>query len=283
MMGLREADEPASVVFDGWTFTELYEPGVHVDVRPGLGRYRLELSRAVASVDEFWHLEPEGIHLLEDLQRVWAYAWGTPMHSSGFGIFLSILRAPDGWSSNGDELCEALQRERGGLIVKGRGTSTSRHWRYAPQFPLRRAVQALRWYRAASEDNPVRELIHLHYRAHVINDSEGPPLILAKALEIVRELLPGKTTAEKQAALPPGVESLLSYPLNQLFNLQQNRRETRHAVVRTGAELHPPMDGVEGLAFLKSADLVVNAVVAERLGLEPWLPSEGEAPAPSAS
>jgi hypothetical protein len=277
MMGLLEHDEPASVTFEGWTFTELYEPDAHAEVRPGLGRYRLELSRAVSSIDEFWRLEPEGIHLLEDLQRVWAYAWGTPMHSSGFGVFLSIVRAPDGWLSNGDQLCEDLQRERGGLIVGGRGTSTSRHWRYAPQFPLRRALQALRWYRDTSEDNAVRELIQLHYRAHVVNDPDGPALILAKALDIVRELLPGETDAKKQTALPAGVEGLLAYPLHELFNLANNRRETRHPVVQGEAALHPPLAG-EGLGFLKSADLVVNAVASERLGLDPWLPLQGEAP-----
>jgi hypothetical protein len=261
-LGLLTEGSPCTCEFEGWTFREVYEPNAAQDIAPGLGHYHLVLEREVNTPEELWHWDPIGVRLLERLDWVWAYAWGTPFRSSGFHISLVDIAPPAGWSSNAKDLSVDLQRQTGGLIISGGGI-TQRHWRRVPFFPLTRAIAALTAYPGA--DELVRELIGIHHQAHA---SKEPALLLSKGLEIVRRLLPGQSDKQKQVALDPEIAGHLRSDLHALFGAANTRRSTRHAVKPSELALHPPFAGNEVLDFLMDADFLVNAVVCQRLGLE---------------
>lgn len=99
---------------------------------------------------------------------------------------------------------------------------------------------------------PVKALVDLHYFAHIVGDSYSIFIFLAKSLEIVRALIPGKTDVQKQKALPDDVRSRLKTSLHDIIGLANTRYEIRHIVKdKNIISLHQKMNNSERVHFKK--------------------------------
>lgn len=133
-------------------------------------------------------------------------------------------------------------------------------------------------YLAASD--PVHSLIEHHYDSQIASDSHSRLFSLAKGLEIVRAMLPGKSDQQKQSALDSEVVSYLKIGLRDLFIIANNRREVRHIVKKpSSTELHPKLTPQESDAFLHDADVIIRCVVAKELGM-PMIAISDKEPTP---
>jgi hypothetical protein len=222
---------------DGWRFREACEPAAEPGVPPDVGKYRLTIERTVTVEDNVHKLYARGLDLVERVNRLWTVVAGVPFGRSGFSALLSKLEPPSGWESNVDEVDDAIQQAIGGFT--GRVDVYGIEWFHTPTLPLQRLITALNAYDAL--DDIMKELIDLHYEARR-SPSRRDSFRLAKALEIVRNLLPGKDNRARERSLPPEVRSALTHPLNWLYKVSNERRETRHPV-RKGRSLalHPEL------------------------------------------
>jgi hypothetical protein len=264
-LGILGDAAPSEAHFEGWRLRELFIPQAHPEIAPDIGSYSLLVERQLTLDDDARHWHTVGVDLVERIDRLWAFAAGLPLRSRGFQVTLASIEAPKGWQSNVKEIDHAIQAATQDIIVGSVGFS-SRHWRYAPEFPLVQLVQGLNSYIVA--DELVRELIDLHYEAHHSASSRSRAVLFAKALEIVRELLPGRDDRSREAELPVHVREALSHSLAWLYNLSNNRRNTRHPVTKQpNLALHPEMPGSEYMDYLRNADLLIRYVGSAKLGL----------------
>jgi hypothetical protein len=259
------AGTPGSGFYDGWTLREEWDPTRHKRGAEPYGEYRILVERDVSSHDEVNDRLVEGVHLVEDMERVWSYATGMALRSRGFDIVLGEFKPPTGWSTNAREVDRVLQSQESDLIVGSLGI-TSTHWRTCEDFPLKPLVAALSAYRQA--DDLTRALVGFHFEGLMSRTDDGPEFLFAKGLEMVREMLPGADDVAKEAALHPDVRQSLTQSPHWLFGIANTRRNTRHPITKKPTTaLHPAMTGQETLDYLRNADAVIRGVVCERLGL----------------
>lgn len=250
--------------FDGWRFRETYDQEAEPSIPADVGKYRLTIERAVTVKDNVHELYARGVDLVERVNRLWTVVAGVPFGRSGFSVILASLETPLGWETNVDEVDDAIQQATGGLT--GKVDVYGVEWFHTPTFPLQRLITALNAYEAL--DEIMKELIDLHYEAPRSPSRRGS-FHLAKPLEIVRELLPGKNDKARERSLPAEVRSALTHPLSWLYEVSNERRETRHPVKkRGGLVLHPELRPEEYQDFLRDADLVIRSVISTALGLD---------------
>ena len=249
---------------DGWRFREAYEPAEEPGVPADVGKYRLTIQRTVTVKDNVHELYAKGVDLVERVNRLWTVAAGVPFGLSGFSVLLSSLETPTGWETNLDEVDDAIQQAAGGLT--GKVDIYGVEWFHTSTLPLKRLITALKAYETL--DDIMKELIDLHYEARRAPSRRGS-FRLAKALEIVRELLPGEDDKARERSLPPDVRSALTHPLSWLYEVSNKRRETRHPITKTGGlALHPELKPEEYQEFLRDADLVIRYAIGDALGLD---------------
>jgi len=106
------------------------------------------------------------------------------------------------------------------------------------------ALEALAAFRNAQP--VVRSLVELHFSALTSTRVDGRLFFFAKALELVRALLPGADLPAKSANLHPEIRGELARPLSWLYDMSNNRFDVRHVVRNPqGPDLHPPMTSEE--------------------------------------
>ena len=93
ILGLQTISQPFSTSIGSWRISEIYRPDVHSSLRPGLGSYAVVLEADVASTEELLDLHYDGVTLCEELEPVWLYVWGTPLHGFGWGVRVEITRS----------------------------------------------------------------------------------------------------------------------------------------------------------------------------------------------
>lgn len=265
MFGLLQPAEPHSASIGRWTVRELYIPHVHDDVHPGLGSYQVVLEAEVDTPSEVENRFSEGVDIAEQLEHLWLYAAGLTLHGNGFSLSLASLEPPKKWRTNVKEVRRAAQARH--LRISGEVSFQTRHWHFRSFLPLRPALKVRENYAVA--DDITRALAGLHYDAHTARKFEERAFHLAKALELVRKVLPGHTDEQKEASLPADIRSCLEIDLHALYDLSNSRFDTRHAAARSATPaLYPRMTDEELLKFLRSADTVVRAVVCDRLDVD---------------
>jgi hypothetical protein len=142
-----------------------------------------------------------------------------------------------------------------------------RYWMTLPYMPLKRALEAVRAYRTS--DAATRLLIDLHTRSLKEPGSDTQLILLAKALELVRAVLPGRKDADKQKALQAEVQASLNQSLPWLYDIANNRLEVRHVVKDpTVLRLHDRLTSTERKDYRHDADAVLRGVITQRLGIE---------------
>ena len=202
--------------------------------------------------------------LSSDLDRVWPYVAGEPL----LPVVLTIrLRDdPEGWSSNFRELERHFARLSGAPL--GYGEVINRRWMKMPIAPLGRALEALGRLRSLSG---AAKLLHeLHYSSLKSTDFNAQMFTLAKCLEIVRHLLPGRNDTQRHKSLDPTIQASVTHSLHDLLGLANKRLDVRHAVENPiGPTFHPEMTGEERSSFVHDADTIVRGVVSSHLGVPP--------------
>jgi hypothetical protein len=264
--------EPFSTTAYDWTIVEHFSEDAYE--REGLryGPHRVVLERAIAKIDDLHNVYLDGVTLAENLDVVWQYAAGLPWRHVGFEPSWFAIDPPQGWESNQKRVRDSLQALESDLII-GDATIGVQHWRAGSELPLRKALTALDAF--TRTDDLTAAVIRLHYYAQLFLRHGGAHFLFAKALEIVRELLPGSSDQAKHASLPPEIRHGMTRSLAWLFEMSNSRFDTRHPITKKpGLALHPSMSSEEEVAFMKNSHTVLTAVVCQRLGLEPILLGE---------
>ena len=175
-----------------------------------------------------------------------------------------------GWESN--------YREAEKEVNKGRAHATFSYEKVSNSafsyWPVKTALIARESYLLASE--PIKAMVELHYFAHKVGDSYSSFFFLAKSLEIVRALLPGKTDVQKEKEFPDDVRSRMKTSFHDIVGLANTRYEIRHIVKdKNNISLHEKMNNSEINSFKHDADLIIRFVVCNNLGISLIIPEKG--------
>jgi hypothetical protein len=255
---------PHDDIVDGLRIREEWTAHSDTTLPDGVKAYRIYVEADVDSLDVVRDTWSRAHDFIDDLDRAWPYIAGEPLQpimlTFGFGD------GPIGWSTNFRE----LERYFAGLAGSPLGSVEvlNRHWMKLPIAPLRGALAALTRFRLLT--GPALALHELHFSSLKSTDSNAQLFLLAKCLEVVRYLLPGRDDAQRQRSLHPVVQGSLTYSLHDLIGLANTRVDIRHAVRSPrGPTMHSAMSAVERARFIIDANAVVRGVLCDRLEVQP--------------
>lgn len=259
---------------DGLRVCDIAEPANADGLPEGARQYCVQIAKEVDTLEESLEAHRQADSLIADLERVWAYSAGLPLRP--LRTYLEVHYALEGWTSNVEEVQNAIRAQKQGIT--GTVRIVSRHWMHAPHFPLRLALEAVVAFRNAQP--VVRSRVELHFSALTSARVDGRLFFFAKALELVRALLPGADVRAKSAGLHPEIQGELVRPFSWLYDMSNHRFDVRH-VVRDpqGPDLHPLMTPEELRDFEHDADLVIRGVIAQHLAIELAVARTGPPPA----
>lgn len=227
--------------------------------------YCLRMEARVENQEELRERSRSALDLAGDLDLVWPYVAGAPLFPRVLTI--QLVKAPSGWRTNADRIGRHLPWVGPGFHAKMRMAGGRRYWMTLPYMPLKPALEAVRAYRTS--DAATRLLIDLHTRSLKEPGSDTELILLAKALELVRAVLPGRGDADKQKNLQAEVQASLTHPFAWLYNIANNRLEVRHVVKdRTRLRLLDRLTSSERKDYRHDADAVLRGVITQRLGIE---------------
>jgi hypothetical protein len=260
LYGVTGGGEPSGGAFEGFDLRETLKPVSISGVPPEVGEYTVSIERAIRSSDELLAASGQVRSFVLDLDKFWIYAAGEPLNPIVKSV--SLERGIAGWSHNELRVRDYLVRNcRQMLAVVD---SRVHHWVIMPQFPLVPALRARAAYQSATPSG--QALVDLHYSALKSGYGEGRLFGLAKALELARQILPGKSDTTKQQALNTLVGDNLHRSLHWLMDMANNRYHTRHAVQKgLTVQLKPKMTGEEIADFEHDANLIIRGTVHREL------------------
>jgi hypothetical protein len=260
LYGVTGGGEPTVGTFEGFDLRETLRVAAINGVPPEVGEYTLSIERTVKSSDELLTISAEVGGFVADLDKFWIYAAGEPLNPIVKRV--SLERRIAGWSHNELQVRDYLVRNcRQMLAVVD---SRDQHWVVMPHFPLVPALRARAAYQAATPSG--QALVDLHYSALKSSYGEGRLFGLAKALELAREILPGKSDTTKQQVLNSLIAGNLHHSLHWLMDMANNRYHTRHAVQKgLTVQLKPKMTGEEIADFEHDANLIIRGTVHREL------------------
>ena len=213
----------------------------------------------------------EVLDFVDELDKAWVYACGHPLTKKHFAFMSPHITVPDGklsgWKSNYRE----VEKE----INKGKAHATISlikldHASF-PYWPLEVAINVRKEYLQSTEQ--AQTLVDLHYYAHKVKSGYAMLFFLAKSLELIRSLLPGRNNSAKEKQLPRDVREKLHSSFNHILGLSNKRFEIRHIVKNTkDSTLHTKLTNEELKIFKEDADLIIRAVVCKELGVPLHLP-----------
>lgn len=244
---------------DCWDVTELFQPDRFRHQGERYGEYRVVLSYDVPADEDGGSAYIAGCYLARQLDRVWTYSTGLPLGSRAYDWFLTPTNPPPDWNSNARE---ALPEGDWSLLQSR--ISYAAPYRTTHKPPLQETIEIMK--AVAESEEVVQQLCSYHFEALSTTEGDVHFLLLAQGLEIARTLLAGSTTAAKQQNLPDAVAVLCRRDLNWLFNMMQQRRQTRHAIDNGRVVvLKKPFEDDEEGDYLHDANLIIQHVVAKRL------------------
>ena len=110
----------------------------------------------------------------------------------------------------------------------------------------------------------VQEIGEFHLAAVASEDGDLPLLLYAQGIDVARSLLHN----DKKTVLPESVRSRQKRDLNWLFEMCNQRRETRHAIDKQDSlELKAQFTDEERDDFLHDSGLLLHFVVTRALGI----------------
>jgi hypothetical protein len=235
--------------------------------------YGLRMECQVTTKEQAQRCDTEARQLARDLNTVWAYVALVTLFPKRFMIRLS--KPPDGWRTNFKRIKSVRPiKPRSSLPISGPPgppvgftvnikINPGRYKVVLPYMPLQRALAAVQAYRTANQTT--RFLMDLHFGAIDQLGTGAQLFLFAKALELARVMLPGRTDSQGEAALPPAGRAALRRSFHWLFDIANNRLEIRH--VARGGSLLPKLSPAESADFVHDADVVIRGVVERELGI----------------
>ncbi len=256
---------PHRAVFNGMQVSEEWTLHPDSGLPKGVKAYRITIEAQVNSLSELRDAWGRAGDLSEELDQVWPYIAAERLHP--LVLTISLRDDTDGWSSNRRELERHFARLSGSPLAHAE--AINRHWLKMPSPPLSRALDALVQLRLLIG---AKKLLHeLYYSSLNSHDHDAQMFILAKCLEIVRTLLPGRNDDQRHKTLDPIIQESVTHSLHDLFGLANNRLDVRHAVENpVGPIFHPEMTGQERSDFIDDADTIVRGVICGYLGVPGW-------------
>lgn len=236
------------------------------NLREGLGDYFVRIEIEINDESQLLDIYPKVSNLAKSLDKAWMYACGHPLSKRHFSFSAPYIEHIDGsiegWSNNIKEIKEKMHRNEWSLDINVEHI----HWAYYNEYPLSNAMNIIDSLSHATEQ--LNTLVDFHYLSHKVEDGYSMCFFLAKGLELVRSLLPGKPLQVKEKNLSDISEHLYS-SLNKLYDLSNNRFEVRHIVRNLeNLTLHPRMTNEEFKIFKHDSDLVIRSVVCSNLGID---------------
>lgn len=259
---IAESDGAAHAqTFRGWAVREVCEPNARHLSGEAFRSYRVTMERHLQEGDDAGHYFIQGSYLSQAIDRMFAYITGRVLSDSGVLPYSGAVGPPPGWHSNGPE---AVQTSDWNIIQSG--ASWFPDHRVVPRLPLEAVLRALEAYYGLDDLHGL--LIDYHLSALSAAEEDVSHFLLAKALEIVRKVLEGKSLRNKEAGLPPEVKSRLRRPFQWLYDMSNNRVQTRHPISRDpAATLNPSFDNEEERDFSHDADVILRFVGSRSLGV----------------
>lgn len=258
---------------DGVLITEKYQPN-----NESHGRYQIVLKKQIVNLQDLTETASKLKKIAQSFNDLLTYVIGFPLNIDAQDFYGSKIKfAPvnkiEGWQSNYDDVLLILQKKENpeqrhfGKITIGSITHTST----LKETPLPELIKINQNY--SGLDNISKMLIRFHLLA-LTNEYDVKYLLLGKALEIAKELLPVKgNTSESFKHLPPQLQKAFKErTISWLYEMSNHRLETRHAInSKSEDKLHNEMTKEEYYDFLYLSDLLISNIVRTKLGLEPLI------------
>jgi hypothetical protein len=224
---IQQAASPYSIELDEWVFQEHFEAPRRSFDSEAYGRYHVTMDHAIGVDEDAGNAFISGEYHAHALEKAWLYGTGTTIGGRGYDFLLP----PGPPAPAVDQQCTRCT-SRFGLGAATRRASYSPSQRVAPTLPLKACIAVLS--ALADADDVTAQLTTYHFGAVTTVDPDLHLLLFAQRLEIARVVLPGNTKHSKEAGLPAAVTSRLSHGLDCLFEMSNQRRQTRHAIDKKG-------------------------------------------------
>lgn len=241
------------------------------------GEYQLILKKTVNNTQELNESAKSLNSIALLINPLMTYAIGYPINVSkkefyGKNINLVVKNKVESWTTNYDQVSQILQTREHPHGISGIGTIgdiiTRSASEYAPLFELVKVIDGYKHL-----DNLTKKLIRYHTLAHS-HEFDVRYILLGKALEIAELLLPIPKDRKKSfGLLPPEIKDEFNdRNILWLYNMSNNRMETRHAVnLASKDSLHSWMTDDEYFYFMYLSDLLITYIVRTKMNLEPMI------------
>ena len=250
------------------TITESFKDSARYDsIEKNLGEYKVICRARCASLPELMANYRSILEATREIDVAWLYSCGHPLAKEHYTLLSPSVLMYDGtikgWKTNYRSIRKKMHYGKPRVDF-----SISRvDHAHLETYPLQSALSACEAIRHAGAT--VRALIELYYSARKVADTYSVLFFMSKALEMVRKILPGKNDAEKEQSLAAKCSIKLPISLHQMYDLANNRFETRHAIARENhVRLMPHITNEELRTFLASGDDIIRAVVCAELGVQ---------------
>jgi hypothetical protein len=260
--------QPFSRELDDWVFHERFESS-RFRTSETFGYYQVEMEHPILDTEQAGSLFISGEFYAEALEKSWMYGTGIPLAGRGYEHMLLPAHLPFRWSSNASDV---LPESDWALLREGASYTASR--RTAPSLPLLTCMKVMD--ALLETDDITMQIVEYHYGAATTLNQELHFLLLAQGLEMGRALLDGTTKDEQERLLPTAISTRLKNGLNWLFEISNQRRQTRHAINKRGAvELKQRLSDEEEHDFVAGANTVLHFLVCRRLAIPLTLFEDG--------
>lgn len=269
---IQSDSNPHHEVVDGLSVSEhscINEKYKHIS--PALGDYFLTIETGVDDTSELQSKHFVIQQFISELDRSWMYTCGHPLVKKVLTFTGPYIDFPDGningWVSNFRDAEKELKRGKAHIV----GSFINYSHSVISYWPLQKALSIRKSFLSALE--PVTALVDLHFFAHKVEDSYSSFIFLAKAMELVQSMLPGKTNDKKEKNLPDEFRTRIQTSLHHIMGLANTRYEIRHIVKeKQNCTLHQKLNNSEINAYKHDADLFIRYVVCEKLAIPLIIP-----------
>jgi hypothetical protein len=271
--GINTDSKPAIIKIGDFIITESFSPNSKYDeIAKNLGDYKVIIEKPINSKMELQESHHEITALIDDLDRAWMYSCGHPLTKKNFAFMAPIISQANGnfpgWSSNYKKVESDLNKGKAHAII----SIKNMHHSVLPYWPLKSSGEIREKYLDSLDY--IKALIDLHYFAHKVGNGHAMLFFLAKALELIRSILPGKNDDKKEEQLPSTVRDKLHSSFHKILGLANTRFEIRHIVKDPkDSSLHQKLTHEEIDIFKNDSDLIIRAVVAMELDIPLCIPA----------
>lgn len=257
--------------------TESYTPNPK-----GHGEYKLSVKANIKSLTELREKTEHIVKICNSINTYATYIFGQPLDTNtrdffGSTRYLKEMSKVESWSNNYEALHHKITKLENPEQKHFLSSKVKSNTQYAkiPKSPLNDFYTFLS--RSSSVNKLIPKLIHFHSQS-IKHEFDIRYLILGKALELAREFFPDRCDHKAFRLLPKDLKAeFLNYDkdIHWLFYISNKRIETRHAVDKKNASLHPYMTDEECKTFAHLSDLLINYIVRNEFNLEPIIWKRG--------